>query len=97
MEQPSMTVTIAPDLEKIVNERISSGTYDSPGEVVHAALRLLEAQDRGKLDELRLDIAVSTEQFERDDCTSYSSAKELVEEIKNEGRQRFAQRAAKSV
>jgi putative addiction module CopG family antidote len=91
-----MTVILAPELEKIVNERISTGSYDSPGDVVDAALRLLDAQDREKLEALRRDIAISTEQFERGDYTSYSSAKEFVEEIKTEGRQSFAERAAKS-
>src|SRR5437899_12535076 len=97
MGQPNMTVTLAPELEKIVNERLSSGNYDSPGDVVEAALRLLEAQDREKLAALRQDIAGSTEQFERGEYITYSSANELVNEIKAEGRRRIAYRAAKSV
>jgi antitoxin ParD1/3/4 len=91
-----MTVTLAPELEKIVNERISTGIYDSPADVVDAALRLLDAQDRQKLEALRRDIAISKEQFERSDFTSYSSAKELVDEIKAEGRQLLAERTVKS-
>ena len=46
-----MDVSLTPELEKIVAERIASGGYGSASDVIGEALRLLEEHDR--LTELR--------------------------------------------
>ena len=91
-----MTITLGADLEKIVQEKVSNGGYNSPGDVLSAALRLLEAQDAEKLDALKRDIDNTTSQFDNGGYTTYSSASELVNEIKSEGRQRYNERKLKS-
>ena len=48
-----MTVTITPEMEALVNERISRGQYATPEEVVTAGLRLLREADARKESELR--------------------------------------------
>ena len=41
----TMNVSLTPELEKIVAERVSSGRYASASEVIRQALRLLEERD----------------------------------------------------
>jgi antitoxin ParD1/3/4 len=54
-----MNVTLTPELEKLINDKVSSGLYDSAIDVVSDGLRLLAEQDRLreiKLAALRKDI-----------------------------------------
>jgi antitoxin ParD1/3/4 len=41
-----MTVPLNPELERLIQDRLESGRYGSPSEVVRVALRLLEEHDR---------------------------------------------------
>jgi antitoxin ParD1/3/4 len=53
-----MTLSLGPDLQKLIDERVSSGRYSSPEDVVAAAVRALDQQERfgdfaaGELDTL---------------------------------------------
>jgi antitoxin ParD1/3/4 len=54
-----MNVNLTPELEKLINEKVMSGLYNSASEVVRDALRLLREQDelrRIRQDELRKEI-----------------------------------------
>jgi antitoxin ParD1/3/4 len=54
-----MNISLTPHLEKMIREKISSGSYNSVSEVVREALRLLEQEDQLrvlKLQKLRQDI-----------------------------------------
>lgn len=51
-----MHVTLTPELEALVNERVASGLYASPDDVIRDALRLLLDRERihdAKLAQLR--------------------------------------------
>ena len=51
-----MNVSLTPELEDLIQERVKSGRYHSASEVVREALRLLEDRDevrRLRLDEMR--------------------------------------------
>ena len=55
----TMNVSLTPQLEKLVQDRVKSGRYTSASEVIREALRLMEEKDRlldAKLDQLRPDI-----------------------------------------
>ena len=41
-----MNVSLTPELEKLVSQKVESGMYNSASEVVREALRLLEGQDQ---------------------------------------------------
>jgi putative addiction module CopG family antidote len=43
-----MNVSLLPELEKLVNEKVQSGEYGSRDEVFHAALRLLKERDQAE-------------------------------------------------
>jgi antitoxin ParD1/3/4 len=56
----SMNVSLPPELEARVRQRVESGLYGSASEVIREALRLFEAYEQvktAKLDGLRQDIA----------------------------------------
>ena len=63
-----MNVSLTPELEKLVQEKVKSGRYLSASEVVREALRLLQEQDQLRelrLEELRKFVAVGIEQADR--------------------------------
>jgi antitoxin ParD1/3/4 len=63
-----MTVSLTPEMEEFVADRVASGRYPSPIEVVRAGLRLLEAQEQERaeaLAEVRRKIAVGLKQADR--------------------------------
>ena len=41
-----MNVSLTPELEKLVQEKVESGRYTSASEVVREALRLMEKRDQ---------------------------------------------------
>jgi antitoxin ParD1/3/4 len=87
----TMNVNLTPQLEDMIRQKVASGLYTSASEVVREALRLMEEQDRiraVKLDQLRQDI--------REGLESGAPTPWDAEEIKREGRQRRATRAASS-
>jgi antitoxin ParD1/3/4 len=43
-----MNVSLTPELEKFVNAKVESGSYNSASEVVREALRLLEEHDAAR-------------------------------------------------
>lgn len=56
----SMNVSLPPELEARVRQRVESGMYGSASEVIREALRLFEAYEQiktARLDSLRQDIA----------------------------------------
>ena len=63
-----MNVSLTPALEKLIQEKVKTGLYNSASEVIREALRLLEEQDRlrrMKLEDLRKEIAVGINQADR--------------------------------
>lgn len=60
-----MDVTLTPELENIIDEKVKSGRYASAAEVVGEGLRLLKERDEldgVRLEELRRDIALGISQ-----------------------------------
>ncbi len=93
----TLNISLTPELAALINEKVSSGMYHSASEVVREGLRLLKEQDeihRMRLEELKKEIAIGTEQLECGEYTVYSSGKELAAKIKAEGRKRMESRKA---
>jgi antitoxin ParD1/3/4 len=62
-----MDVTLTPELEQIISDKVKSGDYALPAEVVVEGLRLLKERDELntiRLEELRRDIGLGIEQAE---------------------------------
>jgi len=63
-----MTITLGPDLQKLIDDRVKSGKYATPEEVVAAAVLALDQQEQfndfesGELEELLAEGERSIEQ-----------------------------------
>ena len=65
MAGTQITVTLPPELEAFIEERIASGRFATAGEAVREGLRLLEEREQEReavLTELRQEIEVGVEQ-----------------------------------
>lgn len=63
-----MNVSLTPELERLVTEKVESGMYTTASEVVREGLRLLQERDelrRARLEELRREIARGVAQADR--------------------------------
>jgi antitoxin ParD1/3/4 len=63
-----MNVSLTPELEKLVNEKVKSGMYTSASEVVREGLRLLHEHEelrRIKYDTLKRDIKEGLDELEK--------------------------------
>ena len=63
-----MDITLQPELEQFVREKITSGQYNSVNEAVNAGLKILMEREliyQGRFDQLRQEIMVGIEASER--------------------------------
>ncbi len=83
-----MNISLTPELERLVAERVRGGRYGSASEVLREALRLLDERDRFRelrFQELRRDILLGVAELDRGDSKPLDLAR-----IKAEGRRRIA-------
>jgi antitoxin ParD1/3/4 len=88
-----MNVNLTPELERLVNQKVQSGLYNSASEVVREALRLMQEQDelrRIRTVELRNAVKRGFEQSRRGESTPLDIAS-----IKAEGRKRRTAKASR--
>ncbi len=85
-----MNVSLTPELDEFVNQKVSSGLYNSASEVVREGLRLLREQDelkRFRLQELKREIKKGIDSLDRGEGRPFDA-----EAIKTKGRAKLAQR-----
>ena len=82
-----MNVSLTPELERLVNEKVESGLYQTASEVVREALRLLKERDLAR-EQLRADVDSGFSQLMRDEGVVYrvGSGKSPLQRVKAEGR-----------
>lgn len=80
-----MSVSLTPQLEAMIRERVESGRYHDANEVVGDALRLLEERERSE--HLNALLAVGLEQAQRGELVEFTP--ELFEEIDRRVEERF--------
>ncbi len=93
-----MNVSLTPELETLVNEKVKSGNYNSASEVVREALRLLKEQDelkRIRREELRREVMKGVTDVREGRFKTYESGDELVQEIVAEGKKKLASKKSK--
>jgi antitoxin ParD1/3/4 len=85
-----MNVSLTPELEALVHDKVKSGRYLSASEVVREGLRLLEERDRlyqERLANLQKEINLGVEQSDRGEVLDGETViQELLDEI-NQARQ----------
>jgi antitoxin ParD1/3/4 len=96
-----MNVSLTPELENLVNEKVKSGLYNSASEVIRESLRLLQEQDMLKefrRNELRREIMLGVDAIRNGDYVELKSPKDyedFAEKLIKEGREEYAKRNAK--
>ena len=72
-----MNVSLTPELEKFLNDKVQSGMYSSASEVIQKALRLSQERDQSdgqQLDLMRAKIRRGIEQLDRGEGVPGSAA-----------------------
>ena len=79
-----MNVSLTPELERLVNEKVESGLYQTASEVVREALRLLKERDQAR-EHLRADVQAGFDQLARGEGRAYdkTSGRQLAERVKS--------------
>jgi len=93
-----MNVLLPSELERLVTDKVQSGTYNTASEVVCDALRLMQERDEAaKIQALRQDIQVAIDQIARGEFTEYTieNIHLLEEKVKARGRKRLAAQSPK--
>ena len=80
-----MNVTLTPELEAMVQEKVEPGDYPDAGEVVGEALLLSEERDR--LRRLKAALAIGQEEIDRGEGMLFTP--EVHEETRRSARRRF--------
>ena len=81
-EKPGMDISLTPELERMVVEKVESGLYSSPSEVVREALCLMRERDLARqqqLQELRRQIALGLAEADRGELLD---GKEVFRELR---------------
>lgn len=82
-----MNVSLTPELDKWINEKVASGLYQSSSELIREGLRFLmvrEEQRQAMIAELRQDLLIGVTQL--DNGKSQDLDKELLKSIKKKSR-----------
>jgi antitoxin ParD1/3/4 len=92
-----MNVSLTPELEQLVIDKVNTGLYQTASEVIREGLRLLRERDQ-RVEALRRDVRAGFEAVERGEFTDLdeSNIKELAGRIKARGRKRLADEALKT-
>jgi antitoxin ParD1/3/4 len=84
----TINVSLTPQLEELVREKVSSGRYNSVSEVVREALRLMDTYEGLRLTalaKLRADVEAGWQQVEEGKVKDFDSAT-----VKRRGREKLA-------
>ena len=92
-----MNISLTPELEQLVNDKVKTGMYQTASEVIREGLRLLRERDQ-RAEALRRDVRTGFEAVERGEFTDYdaSNIKKLADRIKARGRKRLAEEELKT-
>ena len=66
-----MNLPLNPEEQELIRQKVESGLYSSPNEVISTALRLLDQYDH-TLEELRKDVQEGVDQLDRGEYTEYT-------------------------
>jgi antitoxin ParD1/3/4 len=87
-EEFAMDVTLTPELERLIHDKVASGLYTSEDEVIREALRLLKDRDELRIlavEDLQREVQKGLDQLDCGESVLLDS-----ERIKVEGRRRLA-------
>jgi antitoxin ParD1/3/4 len=87
-----MNVSLTPELERFVNEKVETGLYQTASEVVREGLRLLKQREEERLHALRRDVRAGFASIDRGQYEEHDeqSTQHLAGDIKARGRARLS-------
>ena len=91
-----MNVSLTPEIESWVQERVESGFYQSASEVIRESVRFFRIYERERetaLQDLRGEIMIGMHQLENGKKITIDDPQAYIESIKTRGRERMAQRS----
>jgi len=91
-----MNVSLTPELERLVNDKVKTGMYQTASEVIREGLRLLKERDN--FEALRREIRAGFEAIDRGEYEEYDgrTVKSLAADIKARGLKRLAEKQKKN-
>lgn len=92
-----MNVSLTPELEALVQEKVKSGMYNSASEVVRDGLRLIQERDNSRrlgLEELRRQVQIGIDQLDRGEGIVYETPEDVLAAMDERLEERRRQRAA---
>lgn len=92
-----MNISLTPELEQLVNDKVRGGMYQTASEVVREGLRLLRERDQ-RHEAMRLEIRAGFDAVARGKYTDYDETTigELANRVKERGVKRLAAAQKKS-
>lgn len=92
-----MNISLTPELEQFVNDKVKTGMYQTASEVIREGLRLLRERDQ-RLEALRRDVRAGFEAVERGEYTDFDETNihELADRVKARGRKRLDDKERKT-
>ena len=88
-----MNVSLTPELEKFVTDKVASGRYTSASEVVREALRLLEREERSRkeqIEDFNRELQARVEALDRGERVTGEEFRKEVAERMERRRKRIA-------
>jgi antitoxin ParD1/3/4 len=87
-----MNISLTPELERLVADKVKSGMYQTSSEVIREGLRLLKERD-DQLVSLRRDIRAGFDAIERGEYSDFDEAniRRLADRVKTRGRRRLGE------
>src|SRR5512140_3781491 len=86
-----MNISLTPELERLVADKVDSGMYKTSSEVIREGLRLIKDRDE-RLQSLRRDIRAGFEAVDRGEFNAYdkSNVQKLARRVKARSSKRLA-------
>lgn len=88
-----MNVSLTPELEKFVTDKVASGRYTSASEVVREALRLLEREEKSRkeqIEDFNRELQARLDSLDRGEHVTAEEAREHFRRRSEERRKRIA-------
>ena len=86
-----MNISLTPELDNWIAQKIKSGMYKSSSELIREGLRLLQLRDEQRtrmIEELRNELLVGVKQLDADKSTKFEQ--KLINKVKRDAQKMFA-------
>jgi antitoxin ParD1/3/4 len=83
-----MTISLSPELEQLITDKVESGKYASPSEVIRVSLQLLDEQEKREAEPMAQLKELIREGIEAGDKGGLIDGETVFKELRERNRQR---------